>query len=531
MSDENAAKDERKGSNTGSPVGIISRISSKLQGFFLRFSRKFPRTASFLGLLKRRHKPLRAVFFLLLHATGLVFSVEAVMQTRTEQGAVAWAISLNAIPIIAVPAWIVFGDSKLDDYSAARRAGIEDVRPFAEMLIEDLEATSTDAEFSEASRMMQTLSQVASMPVMLGNEAKLLVDGKNTFLSIFDAIEKAEKYILVQFYIIRADDTGSKLKDKLITKAKEGVTVKVLIDNYGSLSLPDDFVSDLRDAGVETEYFMDLSGKANRFQLNFRNHRKIVVVDGKVGFVGGHNVGDEYLGKHPSLTPWRDSHMRLTGPVVKTLQIPFVEDWHWATGELLDDLDWEITKADFTGSMEALCLATGPADPLETCSLFFLTMINEAEERVWIASPYFVPDDKMVTALQLAAIRGVDVRVMMPDLSDSDLVYFSSFSYLQELERAGVRTYRYANGFLHQKVVLVDDTLSAIGSANFDNRSFRLNFEVTGVIHDEGFNREVAAMLENDFSNSRLVDGSEYREKDFFFRLRVRAARLLAPIQ
>jgi cardiolipin synthase len=270
---------------------------------------------------------------------------------------------------------------------------------------------------------------------------------------------------------------------------------------------------------------------ANRFQLNFRNHRKILVVDGKRGFLGGLNVGDEYVGKDPRLSPWRDTHMEWRGPIVKALQVPFAEDWRWATGELLDELDWEIRPEDAAGEMEALCLATGPADPFETCAMGFLTLIDGARDRIWLASPYFVPDNKIVTALQLAAMRGVDVRVILPGLSDNTLVYLSSFSYLKELEDAGVKFYRYQKGFLHQKAMIVDDSLSVIGSANLDNRSFRLNFEVIGIVSDEAFNKEVSQMLKADLANSERTGADAMANRPFWFRLGVRLSRMLAPIQ
>lgn len=223
--------------------------------------------------------------------------------------------------------------------------------------------------------------------------------------------------------------------------------------------------------------------------------------------------------------------MEWRGPIVKSLQVPFAEDWRWATGELLDQLDWEIRPGDAAGEMNVICIASGPADPFETCAMAFLTLIDGAKDRIWIATPYFVPDDKIVTALQLAALRGVDVRVIVPDLTDSQLVYMSSFSYFDELEKAGVRIYRYQNGFMHQKVMVVDDSLSAIGSANMDNRSFRLNFEVIGIVSDANFNTQVASMLEADLANSKATGANALEKKSFWFRLGVRLARMLAPIQ
>ncbi|MDF1740078.1 MAG: cardiolipin synthase [Verrucomicrobiales bacterium] len=511
-------------------LGIV-RVQSALRKIFGRFSRRYPRTANFLGVLNRRKRPIRALIYFCLHIVGAIFSVEALMQSRTGQGAVAWILSLNFIPILAVPAWVAFGDSHLDNYTSVRKAGLEEIRPIAEALIENRNKNLTEAADDEIPTNLVILEKLASLPVMRGNQAELLVDGKNTFESINKSISEAEKYILIQYYILRADETGTELKDRLIERARAGVEVRLLIDNYGSFGLPDAYLGEMLDAGIEVEQFMDLSGEANRFQLNFRNHRKIVVVDGKTGFVGGHNVGDEYIGKHPSLTPWRDSHMKLTGPVVKTLQVPFVEDWYWATRKIPQGLDWEISEEDFVGSMEALFLASGPADPLDTCALFFLTMINNATDRIWIATPYFVPNEKLVSALQLAAIRGVDVRVLMPGISDSRLVEMTSYSYLDELEKAGVKMFKYQEGFMHQKVVVVDDSISAIGSANFDNRSFHLNFEITGIVHDIGFNAEVAEMLKRDFGKSEPVMASAYAGKPFWYRVGVRLARLLAPIQ
>ena len=507
----------------------LERLNARVAQWLAWFAKRFPRTARFLGILRTRRRGLTVLIFLILHITGFFMSLQAVMQTRTSQGAVAWAISLNTFPLVAVPAWMVFGDSGVENYVATRQAGLIKVRPLAEKLIGNLEAA--EASVNSTSAAMQTLAKLSSMPVLAGNKAELLVDGKNTFKSIFDAIDEAEDYILVQFYIMRADKLGGELKDKLEHKVRQGVKVYLLVDDVGSMGLPEIYLKEMRDAGIEAHYFMNTKGEANRFQLNFRNHRKIVVVDGKVAFLGGHNVGDEYVGEHPTRSPWRDSHIRLTGPVAKTVQVPFVEDWLWATGEIPEGLKWTIARDDFVGEMEAVCLASGPADPMETCSLFYLTAINEARERLWLATPYFVPDKQMVSALQLAAVRGVDVRVLMPEESDSKLVHFSSFSYIKELEQAGVELYRYTGGFLHQKVMLVDQHLATVGSANFDNRSFRLNFECTGVVHDKGFNAEVADMLEKDFSNSRRVKISDYEDQGYAFRLTVQLARLLAPIQ
>ena len=277
------------------------------------------------------------------------------------------------------------------------------------------------------------------------------------------------------------------------------------------------------------EPFRTTRGCGNRFQLNFRNHRKLLVADGQLALTGGLNVGVEYNGEDARFGLWRDTHARVTGPAVQALQMPFVEDWYWATAEILT-LNWQPAPAA-TQSMTVQVLATGPADDLDVCALTFLRLINSARRRLWLASPYFVPDPAVLAALQLAALRGVDVRVLLPDRPDYRLLYLSSFSYYDALAQAGITLYRYTAGFLHQKVLLVDDDLAAVGSINVDYRSFHLNFELALLVADTTFSRDVAAMLEADFTRCYRVDLSDYARRPWWFKASVRVARLLSPVQ
>jgi cardiolipin synthase len=370
---------------------------------------------------------------------------------------------------------------------------------------------------------------LAFMPFTHSNRAELLIDGCNTFDAIFAEIDAARSYILAHYYILKDDDTGRDFQSRLIAKARAGVRVYLLYDEIGSLGLPDAYLDALRRAGVQVRPFHSTKGKANRFQLNFRNHRKIVVVDGRTAFVGGLNVGDEYIEGTPKLGMWRDTHLKMTGPSVQCTQLVFLEDWYWASHQI-PELDW-APQASENGDRKILVLPTGPADELESCGLFFLETINGARQRLWIASPYFVPDRQIVSALQLAALRGVDVRLMLPQKADHLLVYLSSFSYLEEAEKAGVRIFRYQPGFLHHKVLLVDDELAAVGTANLDNRSFRLNFEITIVVNDRGFAGEVDDMFRNDLAHCRQTHPQDLTERRLWFRVAVRISRLLAPLQ
>ena len=272
------------------------------------------------------------------------------------------------------------------------------------------------------------------------------------------------------------------------------------------------------------------AAKRNRFQINFRNHRKIVVTDGKAAYVGGHNVGDEYLGKSPRFGHWRDTHVELTGPAVAAVQWSFIEDWNWATGEVLE-FPQVHEPAATGGNIPVVVIPTAPADDLPSCTLMFLAAITCARKRLWITSPYFVPDEAVYDALQLAALRGVDVRIMLPNKPDHLLVYLSSFSYLESAEQVGVRFYRYRAGFLHQKVMLIDDDLAAVGTANLDNRSMRLNFELTLMFADRPFAAEVAAMFEADFAKCERATPGDLGRRSVAFRVAVRISRLLSPVQ
>jgi cardiolipin synthase len=458
---------------------------------------------------------------------GLLSAVHAIMSARTPQGSIAWAVSLITLPYVSVPAYWVFGRNKFRGYVLARQHELE--------LIDDVirrandQITGVPPLDDWRSAAITGAEKMARIPLTGGNNVTLLVDGDVTFASIFEGIDAAEEYILVQFYIVRDDELGRQLQSRLIAKAQSGVRVLFLYDEIGSLGLSDSYIEGLRSAGVEIFPFHSRKGSGNRFQLNFRNHRKTVVVDGRIAWIGGHNVGDEYLGRDPAFGHWRDTHIRFEGPAVIGAQLAFVEDWRWATDELPGGLSWTPHIA-VAGETQVLVIASGPADELETASLMYTQAIHSATRRIWIASPYFVPDDAIVQALQLAGLRGVDVRILIPEKADSTLVTLAAYSFFTEVKAAGVKIYRYQDGFLHGKVMLIDDNVATVGTANFDNRSFRLNFEITTVVFDADFAGSVERMFQNDFSASRLMEQDEYDNKPYWFKLAVRTARLTAPI-
>ena len=462
-----------------------------------------------------------------LHAVGIASSVHAALWTRTSQGAIAWTVSLVTFPYVAVPLYWIFGRYRFRGYVLARQ---RESKVFGHVLAElNAQAERFAAHLPSGSNVLRAVERLARIPFTHGNRARLLVDGEATFASLRAAIAAAEHYLLVQFFIWRDDELGRELRDLLAARAAEGVRVFVLFDEVGSHALPRRFFKPLVERGGRAFRFGTSRGLVNRLRLNFRNHRKVFVVDGRRGWVGGHNVGVEYLGRSKRFGAWRDTHIEVEGPIVQGLQLSFLEDWYFATGEV-PELDFTLRAAE-GGDLVALPLMSGPADQLETCGLAFTEAIHSAEQRVWITSPYFVPDESVLFALQLAALEGVDVRILLPERPDHLLVWLSSFAYYRDVLPVGVKLYRYQEGFLHQKVMLIDDDVAVVSTANLDNRSFRLNFELAVVTVGRSFADEVERMLERDFARSRRVGPEDLAQRSWVFRTSTRLARLLAPIQ
>lgn len=466
--------------------------------------------------------------FIIVEILGIIAACHAVFTVRTSQGALAWAFSLIFLPVLTLIPYCIFGGNKFGAYIKARRQVDMEMHAISanvdwQKWIKEVIQESPDHRYNS----LQAFYNLTGMPLLANNNIKLLINGEATFEAIFAALRNAKKTVLVSFFIINDDALGKRLQEELLACAARGVDTYLLYDRVGSIRLPEIYVSTLRHGGVNVRAFSTRSSFYNRFQWNFRCHRKITVVDGEIGFIGGHNVGVEYLGQKPPLAPWRDTHIELAGPIVICLQEVFAEDWFWAARAL----PTLIFPTEFPKSGVACQLIpSGPADKQETCSLFFVEALNAAKKRIWIASPYFVPDESVLSALQLAVLRGVDVRLLLPSKKDHLFVYAATILYSAEALRFGVKVFTYNEGFTHQKVVLVDDDVTAIGSANMDNRSFRLNFEVMALIIDGPFNQQVESMLLDDFAaatEKQLVDTKKY---SILYRLGLGIARLFSPV-
>lgn len=480
----------------------------------------------FFGKAGKQRTRTIAAIVAVFYIAGFVLAGHSVMTTRTAQGAIAWSVSLVSFPFAAVPAYLVFGRARFEGFQEAYEERSDEIDHIYRRFRENLEPWHIAID--KRPSVYQAVRSFSNMDLTSGNSATLLINGEATFNSIVAGLADANDYILFQFYMIHDDGLGRRIQQALIDKAHSGVRVYVLYDEIGSSGLPRHYLEELEKAGVQVSSFKPTQGSPNRFQLNFRNHRKMVVVDGIAGWVGGHNVGDEYLGLDADFSPWRDTHVKLEGPVVTQLQGAILSDWYWAT-RTLPELNWEPTAAD-DGDIKAMIVPFAPTQNLETAKLFFVSALNAARERVWLSAPYFVPDPAVTTALELAALRGVDVRIITTGKPDSWPVFLAAFHYMGELRDLGIRFYAYQPGFLHEKVALIDDEVSTVGTPNFDNRSFRLNFEVTALIVDRPFAMQMERMFEDDFAHAVELDPADLDRRSLPWRFAVALSRLAAPV-
>ncbi|MCB9831025.1 MAG: cardiolipin synthase [Planctomycetes bacterium] len=470
-----------------------------------------------------------------LHVAAIFVLVMA--ERREPTATLSWLLALIFLPIVGLVLYLVIGRQRARRVADAYVEAVERVDEVVSR--ERLEVFQPRSVATEAPREVTILaelgSRLSSTPPTSGNDTRMLVDAAAAYPAIEVAIGGARHHVHVEFFIVRDDDTGRRLRDLLVATARRGVAVRFLCDAVGSRDLPRDFFDPLRAAGGEAAFFRPVGKILARIYLrdrvDFRNHRKIVVVDGQVGYTGGINVGREYLGLDPSRGHWRDSHVEIRGPAVLAMQKAFAEDWLAATGELLTDPDHYPEPLLAGAEAEVVQIVdSGPDRSHSPISYLFVQAFALAYRRIWLTSPYFIPSPPIEQALLSAALRGVDVRLLVPRRPDHRITAWAGASYFRALLEAGVRIHRYEDGFIHAKVWLVDDWVASIGSANMDIRSFDLNYELNAIVYGPRFNGAVADQFLLDLESAeewRLADEDALGPAPRLLRA---AARLASPI-
>ncbi|WP_301108610.1 cardiolipin synthase [Sporosarcina sp.] len=363
------------------------------------------------------------------------------------------------------------------------------------------------------------------------NEIEIFTDGHLKFDALLHDINSAKHEVNIQYYIIQPDVLGKRIRDALIERAKAGVKVRLLYDEVGSKKTSPKFFEDLRAAGGKVEVFFPSLFRLVNFRVNNRNHRKLVIIDGCVGYIGGFNVGDEYLGLNEKFGYWRDTHFRITGKAVNTIQGKFILDWHQACKNkpgVWGDYSFQQEKQNGTSPVQIV--SSGPDSVTEHLKNMYIKMILSAKESVFIQTPYFIPDTSFMDACKIALLSGVDVRIMIPSKPDHPFVYWATWAYAGDLIDYGAKILLYENGFLHAKTIVVDGEIASVGTMNIDSRSFRLNFEVNAIVYDEKVAKELQELFLKDIELSSELTPRRYSERSLWIRFKQGVSRLLSPV-
>ncbi|MRN51591.1 cardiolipin synthase [Paenibacillus monticola] len=455
------------------------------------------------------------------------------LEFRRPQRAMAWVF----ITLCCAPLGLAFYYFLGRDYHQSRRINRRCISLFREIRNhvsgKSFAVRSTaecgNSQFEHNEELLILLSRLSESPITGHNKSRLLASAREAYDSMLEAMEGAREHIHMEFYIFRDDEIGEQFQELLIRKARQGVKVRLLCDGLGSHKLSSRFIRTLRKAGVEFHFFLPpLTSLLDR-RFNYRNHRKILVVDGLVGFTGGMNVGDDYLGKNPAMGFWRDTHLRLEGDSVYYIQYIFLKDWRLVTNDGMSHP--RLFPKHSCEEMEAVqIVGSGPDGDMDASQEMYFAAMCSAKQRIWITSPYFIPDPAISRALKSAVLRGVDVRIIIPAKPDNRLVYYATLSYLENLQDAGVKFYRYTKGFMHAKVMVVDELLASVGSANLDMRSFYSNFELSAVLLSPEVISALSFGFEQDLKHSEYIDPLQFRNRGNFVKCVEGLCQLLSPL-
>ncbi|CAN5425467.1 cardiolipin synthase [soil metagenome] len=463
----------------------------------------------------------------------LITCLRILYETQNSSKTIAYLFLCIFLPVFGILFYLAFGinywkkklyskkmneDDKLLDHLKKK------IPEYKNCIVDPKNISDDSAEL--ASMLLKDLRS----PLTRNNRVKLLLNGEEKFPELIRCIHSAKHHIHIEYYIFEQDETGNAIIELLITKAKEGVRVKFIYDDFGSPSIKRKVERKMRDAGIEVYPFSKIHFYLLANRINYRNHRKIVVVDGHTGFVGGINVSDKYINNGKQKLYWRDSHLRVDGPGVYYLQYIFMTDWNFCSGKKLDPEDVFFAQCDDIKDGTLVQIAGSGPDSTEPSILFsVIEAISLAKEEILITTPYFIPGESIINALRIAALGGVKVKLLVPGKCDSRVVNAASKANYNPLLQAGVEIYLYNKGFVHAKTLVTDGRLSIIGTANMDHRSFELNFEVNAIIYDEPFSKKMRKIFAEDLKYATKLDPKRWYERSLLTQFPEKLARLLSP--
>lgn len=461
-------------------------------------------------------------------------------ERRDPQTVWAWLLVLYFIPIVGIVFYFVLGQDfrkkRMFRMKEVEDAISSEIRHQEEDIVKN-QFCRLPEEYKDYEDMILYNLESGSAVFTEDNQVEVYTDGMEKFQALAEELKRAEHFIHMQYYIMKSDEAFDMLRPILEEKARCGVRVRILFDSMGCRKMRKRDWRSLKEAGVELAEFFPAKLKVIPIRINYRNHRKIVVIDDRVGFVGGFNVGREYLGMDEYFQYWRDTHLKLNGSAVRALNVRFVLDWNFVTKQNLfeqyesEQLEPVVLRDDFTFDHAGIqIVSSGPDSMNQTIRDNYIRMIHKAKKSIFIQTPYFVPDQAVLSAIQIAAMSGVDVRVMIPCKPDHMFVYWATYSYINDLLEAGAQCYTYDAGFLHAKVMTIDGMIASVGTANMDIRSFKLNFEVNALIYDKKVVEELEKRFEKDIEQCTQITSLEYGQRSRLIRFKEQVSRLLSPL-
>lgn len=474
------------------------------------------------NLLTADHFILGFQLLYIFSAIGVIFVI--ILENRNPLKTIAWTLILIFLPLLGLIIFFFFGED-------GRKKRLISHKMFKKLNRKTLVRFERDEVMESPegyTAIVSLIKKLKGSSVYNGNKITFYTDGESKFKALLEEINKAEKFIHIQYYIYMDDEIGRKVRDALIQKASEGVKVRLIYDDVGSWKAKRRFFNDMQKHGIDVQPFLKVTFRFLASRVNYRNHRKVVVIDGKVGFVGGMNIADRYI-KGINNGVWRDSHIKVEGKAVAGLQTAFLVDWYYSRKEFLAS-DHYFPQTEVKGDNLMQIITAGPIGLYKSIHLSFLEAIYNAKESIYIQTPYFIPTDALMLAIQTASLRGIDVRLMIPRRCDTTFVHIATQSFLQEILDAKVKVYFFEAGFLHSKLMIIDSNLVITGSANMDIRSFEHNFEIDAFIYNETTCSNAKEIFFDDMAQSTLLLAKEWQSRSRIKKLKESIVRLFSPL-
>ncbi|WP_408057155.1 cardiolipin synthase [Ureibacillus acetophenoni] len=475
------------------------------------------------------------VFLPILFVINLLFAITVIFLERKDaSSAWAWILVLFFLPFLGFVLYLLLGrqlrKKHLFRWDGQKDIGIDRLIGYQIKAIEDDTLELRDQYVENYKNLIHMNLKTNNSVLTQDNQVKVFSDGTDKFESLIEDILSAKDHIHIQYYIFKLDNLGQRILSALIKKSKQGVKVRILYDEMGSRGLKKVRFKELIDLGGEVEVFFPSILPLFNPRLNFRNHRKIVIIDGRIGYIGGFNVGDEYLGLNKKFGYWRDTHLRIEGSSIHPLQTRFLLDWNQASNNNINYSEKYFPAIPQKGDVAAQIVSSGPDADWPAIKNGYLKLLMSAKRYIYIQTPYFIPDSSFLNAVEVATLSGIDVRIMIPNKPDHMFVYWATYSYVGELLKAGAKVYIYEKGFIHAKMIVIDDEASTVGTANIDVRSFSLNFEVNAFIYNRTISHELAEIFERDIFDCSELTLEKYNNRSNMIKFKESVSRLLTPI-